>query len=80
MLQFDDTPLEQALEQVNRRGQPPVRVRDPAIAALRVTGAFRAGDTAGFAESIAAAFELELERGPEGILWLRARPGARPAD
>lgn len=63
MLQFDDTPLSEAVEQVNRHGGPPVRLGDPGLARLRVTGAFRAGDAAGFARSVAAAFDLELERG-----------------
>lgn len=74
MLQFDDTPLGQAVEQVNRHGRPRVRLADPGIADLRVSGAFRAGDMAGFAESVAAAFDLELERGPDATLWLRPRP------
>jgi transmembrane sensor len=77
MIQFDDTPLGQVVEQVNRPGQPLVRLSDPAIANLRVTGAFRSGDTAGFAESMAAAFDLDVERGAGGSLWLRLRPGAR---
>jgi transmembrane sensor len=78
MLQFDDTPLGQALEQVNRGASPVVRLREPTIAALRVTGGFRAGDTAGFAESLAAAFNLEVEHGADGVLWLRRRPDVRP--
>lgn len=73
MLQFDDTPLAQAVEQANRHGGPRVWLADPSIGNLRVTGAFRAGDTAGFAESIAAAFDLELERAPDATLRLRPR-------
>jgi transmembrane sensor len=79
MLQFNDTPLGLAVEQVNRRGHPPVRFRDPGIAGLRVTGAFRAGDTAGFAESVGAAFDLEVERAADGSLWLRRPPDVRSA-
>lgn len=76
MLEFDDTPLGQAVDQVNRHGRPRIRLRDTALAGLRVTGAFRAGDTSGFAESVAAAFDLELQRGPDGSLWLRAQSEA----
>ena len=72
MLQFDDAPLAQAVEQVNRHGEPDVRLGDPGLAGLRVTGAFRTGDTAGFAQSIANAFDLELESGSDA-LWLRRR-------
>lgn len=73
MLEFDDTPLGQAVDQVNRHGRPRVRLADPALAGLRVTGAFRIGDTSGFAESVAAAFDLDLQRGPDASLRLRAR-------
>ena len=73
MLEFDDVPLAEALEQVNRRGRPTVRLADPALGALRVTGAFRAGDTSGFAESVAAAFGLDLRRDHDGSLRLRQR-------
>ena len=75
MLEFDDMPLGLAVVQVNRHGGPPVRLRDSALAGLRVTGAFRVGDTSGFAQSVAAAFDLELQRRPDG-LWLRARSEA----
>lgn len=72
MLEFDDTPLVEAVQQANRHGGPPIRFRDPALADLGLTGAFRVGDTNGLAESIAAAFGLEVERAADG-LWLRAR-------
>lgn len=73
MFEFDETPLREAVVQVNRSGSPPIRIADPALASLRISGAFRSGDTAGFARSIAAAFNLELERGRDGSLRLRAR-------
>jgi len=71
MLQFDDTPLAEAVQQVNRHAGPQVRLRDATLADLRVTGAFRLGDTPGFAQSIAAAFGLEVDRAADGTLWLR---------
>lgn len=37
---FDDTPLNQALAEFERYGSTGVEVRDPAVAALRVTGTF----------------------------------------
>lgn len=77
MLQFDDTPLGEAVEQANRHGRPPIRLGHRAIADLRVTGAFRARDTAGLAESVAAAFDLNIERGVDGTLWLRPRSESR---
>jgi transmembrane sensor len=80
MLEFDDMPLGQAVDQMNHNGRPRVRLGDPALAGLRVTGAFRVGDTSGFAESVAAAFDLDLQRGPDASLWLRARSEARASN
>ncbi|HMC91647.1 MAG TPA: FecR domain-containing protein [Allosphingosinicella sp.] len=80
MLQFDDLPLAQAVEQVSRHGSPELRLGDPALARLRVTGAFHSGDTAGFAQSVAAAFDLAVDRGADGRLWLRARSGSAAAN
>lgn len=73
MLEFDETPRGDAVEEVNRHGSPTIRLRDPALARLRITGAFRPGDTSGFAESIAAAFALEAERASDGTIWLKER-------
>jgi transmembrane sensor len=75
MIEFDDTRLAEAVDEVNRHAARPIRLADPALAELRVTGAFRAGDAEGFAESVAAALGLEVERGRDGSLWLR-RPRA----
>lgn len=69
MLQFDDTPLEQAVAEANRRSRTHITLADPSIGKLRVTGAFRAGD-AGFAETLAAAFRLRLERRSDGTIIL----------
>jgi transmembrane sensor len=37
---FDDTPLDQALAEFGRYGPVPLTVREPAVAALRITGTF----------------------------------------
>src|SRR5690606_15960884 len=63
MIAFDDTRLAQAVEQVNRLAVRRVRLADAMLGDLRVTGAFRAGDAEGFAQSVAAALGLEVERG-----------------
>lgn len=75
MLQFDGTPLADAVAIANRYStRQIVLVGD--LAALKVTGAFRAGDTTGLARALAAAFSLALERRPDGNLVLRS-PGAQ---
>ena len=71
MIVFDDTPLADAVERINRHAALPVRLAGPGLAELRVTGAYRAGDAEGFARAIAAALELEVRRGPDGRPWLR---------
>jgi transmembrane sensor len=71
MLEFNDTPLAEAVEQANHHGTPRIRLGHAALADLRLTGAFRSGDTRGFAESVAAAFALRIDRDPDGTLWLR---------
>jgi transmembrane sensor len=73
MLEFDETPLREAVEQANLGSSPTVRIGDPSLAGLRISGAFRQGDTAGFARSVAAAFNLEVESAADGSLWLRPR-------
>ena len=72
MIAFDDTRLAEAISRVNRSGATQIRLADPALAGLRVSGAFRAGDGEGFAESIAAALGLVLVREKDGSLSLHA--------
>jgi transmembrane sensor len=77
MLQFDNTPLRQAVAEVNRHSRTRITLADPFIGELKISGAFRAGDAGGFAEGLAAAFSLHLERQPDGTLVLFA---AAPPD
>jgi transmembrane sensor len=79
MLQFDNTPLTQAVAEANRHSRTRITLADPSISELRITGAFRAGDAGAFAESLAAAFSLHLERGSDGTLVLHAAPQSSPA-
>ena len=71
MLEFDGTPLEAAVELANRYSDRQI-VLAPDLAALRVTGAFRAGDTQGLARALARAFDLSLRETPR-MLILAAR-------
>jgi transmembrane sensor len=74
MLEFDDTPMDEAIDEANRGGGAQLRLGDPSLRRLRVTGAFRAGDPRAFADALAAAFGLEVERAMDGSLLLRAKP------
>lgn len=77
MLQFDNTRLEHAVAEANRHSRTRIRLADPSIGELRLTGAFRAGDAGVFAESLAEAFSLHLERRSDGMLILYANPPPR---
>jgi transmembrane sensor len=77
MLQFDATPLPEAVALANRYSQRRI-ILDGDLAGLRVTGAFRAGDTAGLAKALATVFDLLLKRGSDGNLMLSRRPPSGP--
>lgn len=72
MLEFDETPLEEAIALANRYSRVQLRIGDERIRVQRVSGSYRAGDIAGFARGLAGAFDLQVERQPDGDLLLRA--------
>jgi transmembrane sensor len=43
-LEFDNTPLAQAVAEINRYFEKPILIDDPKIAKMRITGVFRTGD------------------------------------
>ena len=69
MLQFDGTPLDDAVAAANRYSERRIIVQGD-LHQLRVTGAFRAGDTIGLAKALAAAFNLSLIQAADGKLIL----------
>jgi transmembrane sensor len=75
MLQFDGTPLAAAVNLANRySGRHIILVGD--LDSVRVTGAFRAGDTAGLAKALSVAFGLSLKPGSGGDLILSRNSSA----
>lgn len=52
-VRFDDTPLRDAVAEMNRYTRTPIVIADPAISDLRVSGAFRTGQIRSFVSSIA---------------------------
>jgi transmembrane sensor len=74
MLEFESTPLGEAVAQTNRYSTAKIRIADPAVERLRVTGAFRAGDIPGVARALGAAFGLRIDRTPSGDYLLFSRP------
>lgn len=74
MISFDAVPLAEAVVAFNRGSGRAVRLEGEGFAALRVSGAFRRDDPRGFADALAASFELAVERAKDGSLVLRSHP------
>ena len=64
-VQFDDTPLADAVAEMNRYNHTAIEI-DPAIADTRISGSFRTGESWSFAEAISEAFGLQ-SRNLQGI-------------
>lgn len=78
MLEFENTRLDEATALANRYSRVQLRLGNERIRSLHVSGAFRAGDVAGFARSLAAAFDLRLVTLSDGNLLLADdNPGDR---
>ncbi len=73
MLSYDGAPLETVVEDANRYSPHKIRLGDPGLGKLRVTGAFHATPTAALADILAATFGLRVERTGQGDFILRSR-------
>ena len=72
---FDDASLSQAAERVSRYSDRPIRVA-PALRALRVSGAFDAGDQRAFVRSVEAYLPVQAMTAADGAVELRPRPAS----
>jgi transmembrane sensor len=71
-LEFRNTPLEQAVAEANRYSARKMRIDDPAIKHLAVSGTFRTGDVDAIAAAFEGAFAVRVEsRGTEVVLYGR---------
>ena len=75
LLVFEDEPLQLAIDRMNRYAKRQLVITDPAIARLRISGVFRAGDTAALVEGLAAAFGIQARQGTETISLFDLRAG-----
>lgn len=66
-LHFDDVPLGEAVAEVNRYSPVPIVVPDREVAALRISGEFKAGDGARFAETVAELHPIRVTRRGDSI-------------
>jgi transmembrane sensor len=77
LLVFEDEPLELAIDRMNRYAKRPLVIADPAVARLRISGVFRAGDTDALVEGLAAAFGVEARQEADAISLFDIRVGKR---
>jgi len=62
LIDFNDEPLAEAVAEVNRYSGVQLVIRDPAVAALRISGQFRAGEAERFARTVAEVHSVRLVR------------------
>jgi transmembrane sensor len=71
-LVFRSTPLAEAVQQVNRYARPKLRIGDPALSDLPVSGSFIVGDSALVSSTWAATLPLRVESRSEELVLLPA--------
>jgi transmembrane sensor len=69
---FNDEPLVDAAERMNRYAQAQIEV-DPAIDRIGISGVFKAGDTNAFVDAVTSYFPVQAERPTENRIRLVAR-------
>ena len=73
VLVFNDTPLLDAVAEINRYTMQPIAIADAGVAAYRVNGVFKTNDPEHFAQAMAEVLPIEIVRAPDGAATLRAR-------
>ena len=67
LITFDDRPLAEAVDIMNRYSQDRVIVRNADVSAMRISGQFKAGDARRFARTVADVHDLRAVSRPDGI-------------
>jgi transmembrane sensor len=70
---FDDTRLGDAIGELNRYSQVKIELADPALADLRLSGAFATGRPNVFVEAVTSYFPAEVARRDDAVVVLKAR-------
>lgn len=60
VVEFRDQPLSEAVDVLNRYTRAKIVVRDPKVAALRITGAFKTGDIKRFGRSVSQVLPVRM--------------------
>ena len=71
-LTFNETPLAEAVDEVNRYSREKIELKAGDFAARPVNGAFEAGDPEAFAGAVAVLLDLEISRPSSGKIVLRS--------
>jgi transmembrane sensor len=75
-VEFEETPLEDAANEMNRYSTTQVTIADAEAARLSIGGVFRAGDSDEFVRVVTAAFGLQADRNGGAIML--SRPATQP--
>jgi transmembrane sensor len=65
-VEVDGVRLEEVIDRANGANAVPIRLADPALAGMRVTGRFDLRDSPALARKLAAALDLDVETGDDG--------------
>lgn len=67
LVAFDDTPLSEAVQEVNRYTTRPVVLASPEVGRLRISGTFRVAEPERFAHTVAELFPLDVKLSADRI-------------
>jgi transmembrane sensor len=68
---FEATPLHEAIAEINRYSRRQLRLADPGLANLPISGTFSVDDAEAFARGLAEIFSLEVDSDEDGIVLKR---------
>lgn len=71
---FDETPLAEAVAELNRYSEEQLVVDDPSIAAFHVSGVFKTGDLTRFARTVEEILPVDMEARRGRTILLSRRP------
>lgn len=68
IVQFENATLAQAVAQLNHHAKVQLVVKDPRVAAMRISGGFKTGDSVAFAETLTALYPVRTVRLSDGTI------------
>jgi len=69
---FEDSTLADAVAELNRYTRVPIRLSDPSLGELRISGAFMTGRNDTFVEAVTGYFPIQARRSPDAIHLVRS--------